>query len=140
MHGLVAMLLALSLAACGRPDPEVALRETLAAMQQAMEARDASALIAPVAEDFIGSGGLDRDGLQRMARAQLLRNASIGARMGSLDVELFGERARVRFTVVLTGGSGGLLPESGQIYDVDTGWRLDDGQWRLISAAWQPKL
>lgn len=116
------------------------LRETLAAMQQAAGSRDAGTLMRPVAEDFIGSHGLDRDGLHRVVRLQFLRHASVGAHMGPLDIELFGERARVRFTVVLTGGAGGLLPESGQIYDVDTGWRLDDGQWRLISAAWQPKL
>lgn len=131
---------ALLVAACAKSEPEVMLRETLAAMQHAIESRDAAALMRPVAEDFVGSGGLDRDGLQRLARLQFLRHASIGARLGPLDVELFGDRARVRFTAALTGGAGGLLPETGQVYEVDTGWRFDDGQWRLVSATWQPKL
>lgn len=46
----------------------------------------------------------------------------------------------MQFTAALTGGSGGLLPESGQIYEVETGWRLDDGEWRLIQADWKPRL
>ncbi|MFN3843749.1 MAG: nuclear transport factor 2 family protein [Rehaibacterium terrae] len=134
------LLCALLPAACAKSEPEAVLRETVAAMQQAVESRDIVALMRPVAEDFVGSGGLDRDGLQRLARLQFLRHASIGVHLGPLDVELFGDRARVRFTVVLTGGAGGLLPETGQLYDVDTGWRLDGDRWRLVSAVWQAKL
>jgi hypothetical protein len=33
-----------------------------------------------------------------------------------------------------------LLPSRVQVYDVDTGWRLDDGEWKLISAKWKPQL
>ena len=43
-----------------------------------------------------------------------------------------GEHARVEFTVALTGGSGRLLPESGQVYAVRSGWRIEDGDWNLI--------
>ena len=46
----------------------------------------------------------------------------------------------VRFTAALTGGSGSLLPDSAQVYDVETGWRFDDGNWRMTSATWQPKF
>ena len=48
--------------------------------------------------------------------------------------------AIARFSVLATGGSGGLLPESGQVYQVETGWRLIDGEWMLINASWTPNL
>lgn len=127
-------------AACTRTPPEQALRETIAGMQAAIEARDAGALLEPVADDFGGDQGLDRQALSKLVRVQFLRHRDIGATLGPLGVDLQSDRARVSFTVVLTGDSGGLLPESGQIYEVSTGWRRDDGEWRLIQADWSPRL
>ena len=37
-------------------------------------------------------------------------------------------------------GNSRLLPESGQVYDVRSGWRLRDGEWRMTSIEWTPKL
>ena len=45
-----------------------------------------------------------------------------------------------RFSVLATGGSGGFLPDSGQVYQVETGWRLVDGEWKLLNASWTPNL
>ena len=38
---------------------------------------------------------------------------------------------------VLVTGGGGLLPRDGQVEDVRTGWRLDGGSWKMISADWK---
>ena len=48
--------------------------------------------------------------------------------------------ATVRFTAAARGGSGGLLDQSAQVYDVETGWRRIDDEWLLTSARWEPKL
>jgi len=48
--------------------------------------------------------------------------------------------ATVAFDAALTGGSGRLLPDAARLYSVETGWRLDDGEWRLTSATWEPRL
>src|SRR5687768_13941080 len=50
-----------ALAGCARTPPEEALRASIAAMEQAAEARDADALGEFLAEDFVGPGGMDRD-------------------------------------------------------------------------------
>ncbi len=129
--------LALALAGCARPPPEQALREAIAGMQAAAEARDAAAVVEPVAEDFAGPGGLDRDGLRRMLALRFLANQRVGMTLGPLAVTLHGEdRAEVAFTAATTGGSGGLLPETGRVHQVRTGWRRDGGDWRLVSADW----
>lgn len=135
------MLLALGmvLAACQRTPPEQRLRATIAGLQSAIEQHDASALQDAMAEDFIGHGGLDRDGARRMAVGTFLRYRDVGVSLGPLDIDLRQEHATVRFTAALTGGSG-ILPDSGQVYDVETGWRLEGGDWLLVNAQWKPRL
>ena len=136
---LVCMALLLVLAGCSRSDPEQAVRAQLEVLQQAIDARDAGAVADLLAEDFIGNDGLDRHGAKQLAAAVFLRHREVGARLGPVTVELRGEgEAIARFSVLATGGSGGLLPEQGQVYQVETGWRLQDGDWKLLNASWTP--
>ena len=131
---------ALAMVACSRPTPEQALRDTVAQLQAAIEARDANALRGHLAEDFIGPEGMDREGARRLAQLVFLRNRSIGATLGPLDLALRGDDATVRFTAALTGGNGALLPDSAQVYDVTTAWRSRDQEWELVSVDWSPRL
>jgi len=131
--------LLLVVSACSRSDPEQAVRAQLEALQHAIDARDAGAVEDLLAEDFIGNEGMDRRGAKQLAAAVFLRHREIGARLGPVTVELRGEREAIaRFSVLATGGSGGLLPEQGQVYQVQTGWRLQDGDWKLLNASWTP--
>lgn len=126
----------LVLGGCSRPDPEQALRDRIAAMQDSARERSASGVLSGIDDDFAGPHGLDRDGMARLLRLQFLQHGSVGVRLGPLDVEMFEGRARVGFTAVLTGGSGRFVPDAGRIYDVETAWRQDGNDWRLISAEW----
>lgn len=135
----IAMLLAV-LAGCSRPDPETALREAFASLQATIERREPAAMQQHLAEDFIGNDGLDREGARRLAAMLALRHRELAVDTGPLDVQLSGDHAVVRFTALLRGGAGGLLPEAATLYDVETGWRLEDGQWWLASARWTPAV
>jgi ketosteroid isomerase-like protein len=131
------ILIAVALiASCTRTPPEQALREAVAGLQASVETRDASALQDYLAEDFIGPEGMDRAGARRMAALYLMRHDRVGVTMGPLDVSLQEQHATVRFTAALTGGGDRFLPDSGRVYAVQTGWRLEDGEWRLTSATW----
>ncbi|AKC87866.1 nuclear transport factor 2 family protein [Pseudoxanthomonas suwonensis] len=133
---LLALLLLLG--GCSRTPPEQRLREQLASMQEALEQRQASAFMDGVAADFAGDGGMDRAALQQIVRAQVLANARIGLTLGPAEIEVRGERATVRFSAVATGGGGRFLPDRAQAWDVTSGWRDEDGQWRLYYAEWTP--
>ena len=136
---LACMGLLLIVSACSRSDPEQAVRAQLEALQQAIDARDAGAVEDLLAEDFIGNEGMDRRSAKQLAAGVFLRHREIGARLGPVTVELRGDREAIaRFSVLATGGSGGLLPEQGQVYQVQTGWRLQDGDWKLLNASWTP--
>ncbi len=132
--------LLLAVAGCARTPPEHALRNAIGELQATIEQRDAQALQQHLASDFIGTDGLDRDGARRLAQLVFLRHRDIGARFGPLEVVMQERNATVRFTAALSGGRGGLLPETGQVYSVETGWRLDGDAWLLTSAHWEPNL
>lgn len=133
------MACVLLLAGCARSPPEERLRETVGTLEAAVEERNVSALGDVLADDFIGPQGLDRTGARRMAQALFLRYRDVGVSLGPLDVEVRGQHATVSFTAALTGGAG-MLPDSGQVYDVETGWRLEDGEWELVNSTWKPRL
>jgi hypothetical protein len=136
--GLAVVLGLLVLAACSRTPPEQRLREQLGRMQAALEQHDARDFMAGVAADFSGNGGMDRAALQQVVRAQVLVNARIGLTLGPAGVELKGDRATVRFTAAATAGNGRLLPDRAQAWNVTSGWREEDGKWRLYYAEWAP--
>lgn len=141
LRGVYASVLAagvLVLAGCSHEAPEAHVRGRVEALQSAIDARDVGAVHALLADDFIGNDGLDKQGARRLATGLFLRYRNVGLRLGPVDVRLRGDAdATVRFTVLATGGSGGLLPDSGQVYAVETGWRWIDGAWRLRSAQWR---
>ena len=127
---LPALVVLVALAACSHDTPEQAVRKQVEAVQAAIDARDAGGLEGLLADDFIGNRGMDRRGAKQLAAGVFLRHREVAAKVGPVSVELRGQSdAIARFSVLATGGSGGLLPDSGQVYQVETGWRLVDGEW-----------
>ncbi|HSX60996.1 MAG TPA: nuclear transport factor 2 family protein [Tahibacter sp.] len=127
-----------ALAACSRTPDEQRIRDAVAAMEAAVEARNPRDFMAYVADDFVGrDGGFDRAALHNLLRGQFLRNEAIGVVVGPVEITMQPPRATARMSVTLTGGSGELLPERGAVYQVETGWKLVDGEWRCLSATWQ---
>jgi hypothetical protein len=138
---VVAILLVaiLALAACTRAPAEERLRQRIGDMVAAVESGDVGGFLDGVSTDFSGNGGeYDRRQLHAMLRAIALRHRDIGVTHGPLEIELHGaDRATVKVTAIVTGGSGGLLPETGRHIAIDSGWREEDGEWRCISARWR---
>ncbi|WP_231103628.1 hypothetical protein [Xanthomonas graminis] len=92
--------------------------------------------LAAVAADFAGEAGMDRAALHNLLRAQFLANARLGVNIWPLSIALQGDDATVRFDAVLSGGDARVLPEPMQRYALVTGWREQDGRWRLRHAQW----
>jgi hypothetical protein len=137
--GLLCVVSIFVIAACARDPSEQALRDTLDALQTAGEERDVSDFMAHVAEDFVGnSSEYDRAGLERLLRIVSLRHQSIRVVKSGIEIEMHGDRAVVRMRILVAGGSGGLIPESGQLFDTESAWRFLDGEWMLGSATWKP--
>ena len=140
--GVVALIVALVLiGACSRSSNEEQLRHALATMQQAIEDRKPSDFMDHVADDFAApDADMDRRKVHDLLRLQVLRNERIGVASVVREVRVDGMRATITITTTLTGSSGGWLPERGSVYTVTTGWRKDDGDWKLVQASWNRSL
>lgn len=127
-------------AACGRSDPEREIRATVARMAQSVEQRDPSVFLDAVAEDFTReSGAFGKQDARRTLLAAYLRNEKISVSAVVTEVRVEGDRAYAKVRVIATGGAG-LLPERGQIWDFDSAWRRERGQWQVFNAEWREGL
>ena len=68
------------------------------------------------------------------------RFREIGVTRLDTRIEMRGVHASADLKLLLTGGSGGLLPEQGRTLDLQTRWRVDGGRWQLIEASWDGDL
>lgn len=125
----------------GQGDDESRILGHIERMSAAIEGGDIDDFMDPVAEDFLaGNGRIDRRALGLLARRERLARSSVRIRRLDTEVEIVAPgRATATFRALATGGSG-LLPAEGQLWRVETGWRLDDDRWRLIAADWRPAL
>lgn len=130
-------LFALALPACRRTPDEAQVRAAIVAAAHAAEAGSASGVGESLSEDFDGNAGaLDRRGLTGMVRLLALRGEHVGVTMGPMSIEARGERMVATFTVTLTSG-GKLLPDQLGVYQVESAWRKEDGEWRCYTASWK---
>ncbi|MEO8856207.1 MAG: hypothetical protein ABI343_04390 [Burkholderiaceae bacterium] len=137
---LTCTVFALALAACRHDSNEARVKAAIAAVAQAAEAGSASDLGEPISEDFAGNDGeLDRRSLTSMVRLLALRGEPVGVTMGPVSIEQRGERMVATFTVTLTSG-GKFLPDQMGIYQVESAWRQEDGEWRCYTATWKRSL
>lgn len=141
--GLRCLLLAgvLGLAACAKGGDEARIREALAELEAAAEQRQLGPVREHLMEKFSGQGGqYDKRGFENLIRALILRHQEVEVSVSDLHIAVQGGRAEVGAKVLLLGGAGGWLPERGQLYAVASVWRLDEGEWRVHQARWEPVL
>ncbi len=136
---LIAALAVLLLAACSEDlSVEQHVITNLRAMEEAAEQGEHFDFMAYVSESFAGQyASMDRRAFHRFMIFQISQNRRLHAQFFPIRVlELSEGQASAHFKLLVTGGSG-LLPESGQLFDVKTRWLLEGGDWLLSEADWE---
>jgi hypothetical protein len=92
-----------------------------------------------VSDSFSGQqGSMDRREFHRFMIYQINQNRRLQAQFFPIYVQDSGEdSASANFRVLVTGGAG-LLPESGQLFEVETQWLREGSSWGLTGASWEP--
>jgi len=127
----------LSAPGCSPPDREAELRNTIGEMARAAEDHRPAPILERIADDFSGNrGAMDAAAAKRYVLGQTMSRDRLSVSLGSIDVTLHGDRATATVEASFA-GSAAWLPGRGTQYSFETGWRLDDGQWRLIRADWK---
>lgn len=137
---LLATLCGSLLAGCGAElTVEQQVIATIRNMEVAAEDGEHFEFMTFVAETLQAqNGSMDRNAFHRFMIFQINQHRRLQAKFFPIHVRELGEgRASANFHVVVTGG-GGLLPDSGQVYQVETGWIRDGDDWLLEQAEWQP--
>ena len=81
---------------------------------------------------------MDRREFHRFMIFQINQHRRLQARFFPIYVTETGvDTASAHFNILVTGG-GNLLPESGQVFAVETSWIRDSGDWKLNFADWEP--
>jgi hypothetical protein len=136
---LVALLSACALAACAREDsPEAQVRVVIEAAEQAAEARDVSAAMRLVAEDYADSRGFDREALRRFVHGYFVLNQSIRLLVRVEDVQFpADELAQARVTVGTLGTRGEEAEDwsvAVDLHEFDVELVREGGEWLLRRA------
>ncbi|MEP6938704.1 MAG: hypothetical protein ABI846_02985 [Rudaea sp.] len=141
MRTLLLLVLAVFASACARTPDEEKIRETIAAMKQAMERGSPRDFIDHVSVDFKGDhGDVDRNRLANILRVQVLRNERLNVLLGPIDVEVQGDRATAQLTATLAGRDAGAVPERVSIFAITSSWRRAGSAWECYNAQWEQKL
>jgi hypothetical protein len=110
----------------------------LQAMETAAEEGEHFEFMGYVADSFEGQlGSMDRREFHRFMIFQLNKKRRLHAQFFPIYVTETGDTlATANFNLLVTGGKG-LLPESGQLFDVKTQWLLNRSDWLLQKADWE---
>lgn len=110
----------------------------LRAMEEAAEQGEHFEFMGFVSETFSAQyDSMDRRAFHRFMIFQINQNRRLHAQFFPINVQETGDgQASARFNLLVTGGSG-LLPESGQLFNVETHWVLEGSDWMLAKADWK---
>lgn len=128
----------LALTACSQPlTVEQQVIHTIREMEARIEDGQRRAFLAHIAGDFTAQdGNMTREQVRALVVFQLDRHKRLQAQLFPIEVVETGPlTAEAVFRALITGGPG-WFPDSGQVYDFETWWRLEDGDWLLQAANW----
>ena len=131
----IAVVLCTVLAACARPPDETRIRDAIGAMRASAEERNASGVLDHIGNDFTGQNGeIDRAGLARTVKLEFLRNDGFDVSLGSIAIEVKGDRATATFDMTVGDASRRWLPSGRETFAVVSGWRREGSDWVCYNA------
>lgn len=126
---------------CNAPVPdETRLRQVIADMEKAVEAKQTGPILDYLADDFLGNKAYRKANIRGMLLLHFRQNQHIHVYLRIADLAIKGEQARLTCQVVLAGRGEKIVPERGRVLVIHSVWRKRDGEWRVVQASWNDPL
>jgi hypothetical protein len=128
------------LTACSEPlTVEQQVIVTIREMEEKVEAGERRPFMKYLSGDFTAQdGSMNSEQVRALFVYQLNRHKRLRAQLFPISVTETGKGLAVaEFRALVTGGPG-WFPDSGQVFDFRTYWRLEEDQWLLTKANWEP--
>jgi Trk K+ transport system NAD-binding subunit len=135
------LLAPLLLVACGKPDdPQLALEAAAQRLQDALEAKQTSDVIAMLDARFRAQDELDTDWARRTMTLVFMRFNQVRViavnRQSRIDEGSGGRVGRTTAQVLVTGAQG-LVPERAEPYALELVWWREGDDWKLRDLRWK---
>lgn len=127
------------LTACGEMKDEDQIAENIAAIEDAIEQKNFSAIEKYLHDDFIANQQMDIDDVRQLLRLYSLRHKKLDVTIVGSSTTMhqnFTDRADTYVSVIVTGSSG-FLPTDGSIRKVEIEWFKHSETWLIRKAAWR---
>ena len=133
---LVITLSSLALLSCDKASELSQLNLRIDKLVSAVENHMIGDIKTILANDFMTIKSLNKIQFLLFVNHQFKRNKSISISVLDKDVRLNEKKADVIFKVLLL-GSNDWLPERGQIYNVTSRWKKENGDWVMSRLRWE---
>ena len=121
----------LALLACRSDKPEDQVRKAFETCRAAVEAGDAAAATSPLDAAFRGPEDMDK-ATARLFLMGTFRQEKVGVTVVRNEVAVRGIEALQDVDLILTGRSGGLLPQDASHRSFRLRWRRSGRDWKLM--------
>jgi hypothetical protein len=128
---VVAMTILGGLTACRSDRPEDQVRKAFETCRLAVEAGDAAAATVPLDPTFSGPDGMDK-ATARLFLLGSFRQEKVSLTVVRNEVAIRGSEAFQDVDLILTGRSGGLLPQDASHRSFRLRWRQTGGIWKVM--------
>lgn len=140
-HWAVFLLVLGWLAGCSEPpSDEIQLRQAVAAMEQAVEAKQSEPILDYLSKDFLGNTTYRKANIRGMLLLHFRRNQHIHVYLRIASLTIKDDKAQMQCQVILAGRGEQVLPQRGRVLVIDSDWEKRDGDWRVMKARWQDPL
>ena len=136
---LTGLLIAGLLSGCGHDDPQASLQAAVQELQDNLEAKRTSAVLAQLHPQFSAEQQYDREWAKRTMLMVFLRHQKVSviafSKASKID-PTYPDRGNIEAEIALAGASG-LIPDNAAHYHVQLQWWQEDGEWKLARLNWQ---
>lgn len=139
MRTLIHLLILSCLLSCSQTPDEVQIKANIDNILASAQQRKVSPIMQHLTDNFSGPNNMSRQELRTFIMATFLRQRNIHIILTTpINIEFNLPDAIATFSVSASAGNS-VLPDHIQIYDVTTGWKKQDDEWKLIQANWTSK-